>query len=142
MKPVLIVEGKQYDVAQINYHNGNPTGVGVFDEHGNYKIYHDEKENLYIEAPLKIDVSECLKWQGRYDEVYETLDKVIVDNQTRMQLLANEIADHDNSFIPCPQKDERNKLKLETVGLIDAQEIVHGFMVDDVDLTGGGEEIE
>lgn len=137
MKPVLIVEGKQYDVAQINYHVGRITAVGVFDDNGNYKIYHDEKENLYIEAPLKINVSECLKWLGRYDEVYQTLDKAIVDNQTRMQFLANEIADHENSFIPCPQKDERDKLKLETVGLIDAQEIVHGFMEDDVDLSGG-----
>lgn len=139
MQPILIVEGKQLDVAQVNYHAGRPTSVGIFDEHGNYKIYHDTKENLYIEAPLKIDLSECLKWQGRYDELYQTLDKVIEEKSIELRELAIENIESQLPFTPNEIQQQYFYMQREQMGLIDAQEIVHEFMVDDVDLTGGEE---
>ena len=45
-------------------------------------------------------------------------------------------------FFSLSQKSTLRKYALiqrEQIGLIDAQEIVHGFMEDDVDLSGGEE---
>lgn len=138
MRPVLTVEGEQYEVDQIDWRHGKPIKVGVF-KNNEYIFYHDAKENENIDIAIKVNLDECLKWQGRYDEIYQTIDKVIEDNQKEIQGLATEIADSVLPFSFPEQVAEREKLKERTFGLMDAQDIIHEFMVEDVDLSGGEE---
>lgn len=140
MKPVLIVEGKQLEVSLISWHNGNPTSVGIFDENGNYQIYHDTTANEYIEAPLKIELSECLKWQGRYEDLHKEIQKEIDSKESQMTTLAIENMHNELPFTPNEARKKYFDLLNQQVGLMDAQEVIELFMDDDVDLSGGEED--
>ena len=142
MKPILIVEGKEIEVYALFYRGGKVHNVTVIDDSGVTVQYHDIKENTqyYTEKPLQLDFDTCLKWRGRYDEVYETIDKAINDKAIELQELAIENIETYQPFTPNEIQQKYFYLQREQMGLMDAQDIVHGFMEDDVDLSGGEEE--
>ena len=145
MKPVLIVEGKKLEVYALFYRDSKVHTAVAFDENGVEKKYHDVSENTqyYVEKPLQINFSRCLKWVGQHDDVFDSIGELIAQNQLEIQLLADEIANdvEEKPFAVNEKVQERKELKQRTFGLMDAQEIVQAFMQDDVDLSGG-EEIE
>ncbi|MEG0380438.1 MAG: hypothetical protein RR603_01920 [Kurthia sp.] len=140
MRPVLTVEGKQAEIFALYYRDNKIHSVTVIDDYGVTKNYHDIKENTqyYTEKPLQVDFEKALKWVGRYDEIYETIDKAITDKGLELLELAVENIETKQPFTPNEIQQKYFYMQREQVGLIDAQEIVHGFMVDDVDLSGGG----
>jgi len=137
MIPVLVVEGVAHKVEGIDYLDGKPKTVTV-EQEGRKVFYHDKSMSA---NPNALDLEDAICWQGRYDPVYETLDKLIEDNQSEMKVLALEHIRNDKPFAPSELKKKFDELELKTVGLSMAQDIVHEFMVEDVDLSGG-EEIE
>lgn len=145
MKPVLIVEGKQQEIYAMYYRDSKVHSITVTEQGGVLKTYHDTSENTqyYKEKPLQIDFSKCLKWVGQHDDIFDSISELIAQNQMEIQLLADEIA-NDLEEKPCiinEKVQQRKVLKQRTYGLMDAQEIVQAFMLDDVDLSGG-EEVE
>lgn len=145
MKPVLIVDGEQKDVYGIYYRGGKVESITVIDKSGVPRIYHDTSEDMqyYREKPLQLDFSECLKWVGQYNDIFDSIGEVIAQNQLEIQLLADEIANdvEEKPFAVNEKVQNRKYLKHRTYGLMDAHDIVQAFMVDDVDLSGG-EEVE
>ncbi|MER2048177.1 MAG: hypothetical protein ABTA23_08065 [Solibacillus sp.] len=143
MKPVLTVEGKEVEVYALYYRDSKIQSVTVVDENGTSKVYHDINEDTqyYVEKPLQIDFKKNLKWVGRYDELYQTLDKAINDKATELQDLAIEHIETQQPFVPSDLQQKYLLKQREQMGLMDAQDIVHEFMQDDADLTGG-EEVE
>ena len=143
MKPVLIVEGKQKEIYAMHYRKGRLENITVVEDGGVHKMYHDilEDTQYYTEKPLQIDFSECLKWVGQYDEIFDSVGQLIAHNQREIQLLADEIA-NDLEEKPCiinEKVQQRKVLKQRTYGLMDARDIIQVFMQDDVDLSGGDE---
>ena len=145
MKPVLIVDGVQKEAYGIYYRGGKVESITVIDKSGVPRIYHDTSENTqyYTEKPLQIDFNKCLKWVGQYDEVFDSIGKLVEQNQKEIQDYATEIADEmeNKPFVINEKVKLREELKQRTYGLMDAQDIIQIFMQDDVDLSGG-EEIE
>lgn len=144
MKPVLIVEDNEIDVYALYYRENKVHSVAVVNDYGVITNYHDIKENTqyYTEKPLRLDFDECLKWRGRFEPIYETIDKVLEDKGQELQDLAIEFIESSivQPFATEGLKQKYTLLQREQMGLIDAQEIVHGFMEDDVDLSGGEED--
>ena len=143
MKPVLTVEGKQLDVYALFYREGRVHSVTTIDKGGVTTIYHDTKEDMkyYVEKPLQVDFEKCLEFEGRYDPVFNAIDSLIGSQQKEIQGLATIIADSETPFSDIELVKKRNELKQRTFGLMDAQDIVSEYMVEDVDLSGG-EEVE
>ncbi|BAK15815.1 ribosomal protein S3 [Solibacillus silvestris StLB046] len=145
MKPVLIVEGKQQEIYAMYYRDSKVHSITVTEQGGVLKTYHDTAENTqyYKEKPLQINFSECLKWIGQHDVIFDSIGEVIAQNQLEIQLLADEIANdvEEKPFAVNEKVQDRKALKQRTYGLMDAREIVQAFMQEDVDLSGG-EEIE
>lgn len=145
MKPVLIVEGKQQEIYAMFYRKGKLENITVVEDGGVQKTYYDTSEDTqyYREKPLQIDFSECLKWVGQYDEIFDSVGQLITHNQSEIQNYASEIADELNEkpFAVNAKVKLREELKQRTYGLLDAQDIIQVFMHDDVDLSGG-EEVE
>lgn len=143
MKPVLIVDGEQKEVYGIYYRGGKVESITVIDKSGVPRIYHDTSEDMqyYREKPLQLDFSECLKWVGQYDEIFESVGQLIAQNQSEIQNYASEIADdlEEKPFVVNEKVKKREELKQRTYGLMDAQDIIQVFMHDDVDLSGGKE---
>ena len=139
MKPVLIVEGKQYEVRVINYFKGEVESVMVSNGKTLVTYYDEQQAQSYVENPLKLNMDECLKWVGRYEPIYQTIDKVLVDKGQELQELAIEFTESSiaQPFATEGLKEKYKLLQREQMGIIDAQEIVYGFMEDDVDLSGG-----
>lgn len=141
MKPVLIVEGKEIEVYAVFYRDNKVHNIGIIDEHGVSRTYVDINENTqyYTEKPLRIDFNKCLKWEGRYDPIYETIDKMLEDKSHELQKLALEYIETKQPFTPSDLQQEYFLKQREQMGLMDAQEIVYEFMEDDVELNGGEE---
>lgn len=140
MKPILIVEGKKFKVISINFDNGFPNHVYVTDDNGKSQSFVDIKEDVtyYAEKPNQINLSECLVWQGRYDDVDSKLQSNIEELEKEIQCLANEIADEIEitPFTVNEKGKKREALKQRLYGLLDAQDLLSEFIQDDVDLSG------
>lgn len=143
MKPVLIVEGKQQEIYAMYYRDSKVHNITVTENGGVLKTYHDTAENTqyYKEKPLQIDFKKCLKWGGRYDPIYETIEKMLEDKSSELQELAIEYIETKQPFSPSDLQQEYLLKQREQMGLMDAQDIVSEFMENDVDLSGG-EEVE
>jgi len=143
MKPVLIVEGKQQEIYAMYYRDSKVHSITVTEKGGVLKTYHDTAENTqyYKEKPLQINFSECLKWVGQYDEIFDSVGQLITQNKSEIQNYATEIADEveERPFAINEKVKLREELKQRTYGLMDAQDIIQVFMQDDVDLSGGEE---
>lgn len=141
MKPVLIVEGKQQEIYAMYYRDNKVQSIEVKEDGGVFKTYHDISEDTqyYREKPLQVDFSECLKWIGQYDEIFDSVGQLITHNQSEIQNYASEIADEleEKPFVINAKVKLREELKQRTYGLMDAQDIIQVFMQDDVDLSGG-----
>lgn len=142
MKPVLIVNGEQKEVFGIYYRGGKVESITVIDKSGVPRIYHDTSENVqyYTEKPLQIDFKKCLKWVGRYDPIYDSIDKLLVEKGDELQDLAIEYIETKQPFSPSDLQQQYLLKQREQMGLMDAQELVTEYMYDDVDLSGGEEE--
>ncbi len=143
MKPVLIVEGKQQEIYAMYYRDSKVHSITVTEQGGVLKTYHDTSENTqyYKEKPLQIDFNECLKWQGRYDDLHKEIQKELDVKESQMMSLAIENMHNELPFTPNEARKKYFDLLNQQVGLMDAQEVIELFMDDDVDLSGG-EEIE
>ena len=143
MKPVLIVEGKPKEIYAMHYRKGRLENITVVEDGGVHKMYNDiaEDTQYYREKPLQINFSECLKWVGQYDEIFDSVGQLIAQNQSEIQNYASEIADdlEEKPFVVNEKVKEREEMKQRTYGLMDARDIIYMFMHDDVDLSGGEE---
>ncbi len=137
MYPVLVVEGVAHKVEGIDYLDGKPKRVIV--EQNGRKMFYDDKS--MSANPNALDLKDAIRYVGRYKQIYETLNKLIEDNQREMKVLAFEHIRNDKPFTPSEIKKKFDELELKTVGLSTAQDIVHEFMVEDVDLSGGEEDV-
>ena len=135
MIPVLIVEGVAHKIEGIDYLDGKPMTV-VVEQNGRKVFYYDKSMSA---NPNALDLEDAICWRGRYTPIYETLDKLIDDNKREMKVLAFEHIRNDAPFTPSETKKKFDVLELKTVGLEMAQDVVHEFMVEDVDLSGGEE---
>lgn len=143
MKPVLIVEGKQQEIYAMYYRDSKVHSITVTEQGGVLKTYHDTSENTqyYKEKPLQIDFNECLKWQGRYDDVHKEIQKELEAKESQMTRIAIENMHNELPFTPNEARKQYFDLLNQQIGLMDAQEVIELFMEDDVELSGG-EEIE
>lgn len=143
MKPVLVVDGEVKEIYAMHYRKGRLETITVVEEGGVHKMYNDiaEDTQYYREKPLQINFSECLKWVGQYDEIFDSVGRLITQNQSEIQNYASEIADEleVKPFVINEKVKLREELKQRTYGLMDAQDIIQIFMQDDVDLSGGEE---
>lgn len=140
MRPVLIVEGVVHKVRILHYnHEGEIEAVAYTDD-GKYVHVVDISNRTDLTNSRVMDLSKVLIWNDRYQPIYEALDNVISDECNKLKELAIKHVESDNPFDMDYQK-EYKQLQQKVFGLIDAQELVTEFMVDDVDLSGG-EEIE
>lgn len=144
MKPVLIVEGKQWEVIGVHLYDNKPYKVEVkLDTPMESLTYYDLSwKTTYVEDPLRIDLSKHLFDLDELKivkEIYNALDKVIADLSSELKRTSIE---HTEACLKYPYSSESILRKYaliqrEQIGLIGAQDIVHGFMEDDVDLSGG-----
>lgn len=141
MKPVLTVEGKEIEIHALYYRDNKVHSVTVIDDSGVRKQYHDINEDTqyYTEKPLQLDFSKALKWHGRYNPIYDALDKMLEDKTTELQDLAIENIESQQPFTPNEIQKKYFYVQREQMGLMDAQEMVFEMMEDDVDLSGGEE---
>ena len=138
MYPVLIVEGVAHKVRTVEFNDeGKVEGVSYF-EGDKYKHVDDVKNPLNLTSSEVMDLSQALIWTNRYQPIYETLEKVIADECEELKELAIKHVESDKPFELDYQK-EYKQLQQKVFGLIDAQELVNEFMVEDVDLSGGEE---
>lgn len=138
MRPVLIVEGVAHKVRTVEFNNeGKVEGVSYFED-GQYKHVVDVQNQINLTGSTVMDLSKALIWNDRYQPIYEALDNVISDECNELNELAIKHVESDNPFDMDYQK-EYKQLQQKVLGLIDAQELVTEFMVEDVDLSGGEE---
>ena len=135
MRPVLIVEGVAHKVRSVEFNNeGIPEGVSYF-KNGEYKHVVDVQNQINLTGSAVMELSKALIWNDRYQPIYEALDNAISDECEELKNLATMYTESDiNSY-----KEKYKKLQQKVFGLIDAQELVTEFMVEDVDLSGGEE---
>ena len=132
MRPVLIVEGVAHKVRSIEFNNeGVPEGVSYF-ENGKYKHAVDVQNKFNLTGSVVMDLSKALIWNDRYQPIYEALDKVIKDECDELKELAINHIESDNPF-ELDYRKEYKQLQQKVFGLIDAQELVTEFMLEDVD---------
>ena len=141
MKPVLVVEGEQKEIYAMYYRDSKVHSITVTEQGGVLKTYHDTSENTqyYNEKPLQIDFNECLKWQGRYDDLHKEIQKEIDSKESQMTRIAIENMHNELPFTPNEARKKYFDLLNQQVDLMDAQEVIELFMEDDVDLSGGEE---
>lgn len=151
MKPILTVEGKEFEVYAVYYRDSKVHSVTIMDENNVARQYHDINENTqyYIEKPLQIDFSEALKWKGQYKPVIELINKRIEAHEELLaeyetELMQEYRANLKARFASDKMRDlaEKHAIMSNVVdGLHEALGIavqdVH--MVEDVDLSGGEE---
>ena len=138
MYPVLIVEGVAHKVRTVEFNNeGKVEDVSYFED-GQYKHVVDVQNQINLTGSTVMDLSKALIWNDRYHPIYEALDNVISDECNELKELAIKHVESDNPFDMDYQK-EYKQLQQKVFGLIDAQELVTEFMVEDVDLSGGEE---
>ena len=133
MYPIIIIDGVAHKVSKVEYDdNGKIEGVSYFDN-GKYKHVVDIQNPINLTGSAVMDLSKVLIWNDRYQPIYETLENVI-DNECRhLHELAIMYTESDNQY----HKEKYKQLQQKVFGLIDAQELVNEFMVEDVDLSGG-----
>lgn len=138
MRPVLIVEGVAHKVRTVEFNNeGKVEDVSYFED-GQYKHVVDVQNQINLTGSTVMDLSKALIWNDRYQPIYEALDNVISNECNELKELAIKHVESDNPFDMDYQK-EYKQLQQKVLGLIDAQELVTEFMVDDIDLSGGEE---
>ena len=138
MRPVLIVEGATHKVRTVEFNNeGKVEGVSYLED-GQYKHVVDVQNQINLTSSTVIDLSKALIWNDRYQPIYEALDEVIKDECYELNKLAVNHIESDNPF-ELDYRKEYKQLQQKVFGLIDAQELVTEFMVEDVDLSGGEE---
>ncbi|BDH62146.1 hypothetical protein MTP04_22760 [Lysinibacillus sp. PLM2] len=135
MKPVLVVEGKQYEVVSINYYGNLYEHVMVRDENDNLIVFYDEVTNMYKEQPLKINISKSLVWANRYEPIIERIQKRIdgeEENQTdrAIQYIENKGLEVFNNM-NLQQEYERKSHFID--GLIEALEEIDKVISGDED---------
>lgn len=142
MKPVLTVEGKQYNNIDLQYRNGKLTCITAWDEDNKILPYYNAniENHSYVEKSLLLDFDKALKWEGRYNPIYDALDKMLEDKTTELQDLAIENIESQQPFTPNEIQKKYFYVQREQMGLMDAQEMVFEMMEEDVDLSGGEEE--
>ncbi|MGA4519626.1 hypothetical protein ACPA0F_20420 [Solibacillus silvestris] len=144
MKPVLVVNGEQKEIYAMHYRCGKIQSITVREVYDVLKTYHDITENTqyYTEKPLQIDFKKCLKWVGRYDPIYDSIDKLLVEKGDELQDLAIEYIETKQPFSPSDLQQQYLLKQREQMGLMDAQDIISEFMEDDVDLSGGEDDVQ
>lgn len=90
MKPVLIVDGKELNVTNIYYSNGQVTTVQAEVEPNVYETY-CHKDYLFLDnADKVIDFDQALKFKGVYDVLQEYLDSTIEMEEKELDIIAHE----------------------------------------------------
>lgn len=136
MYPVLVVEGVAHKVRTVEFNDeGKAESVSYFED-GKYKHVIDVQKQFNLTGSEVMDLSQVLVWTNRYQPIYETLEKVIDDECDELNRLAIKHVESDKPFEMDYQK-EYKQLQQKVFGLMDAQELVTEFMVEDVDLSGG-----
>lgn len=136
MYPVLVVEGVAHKIRKVEFDaKGKVEGIGYFDS-GRYKHIIDVQNPINLTGSEVMDLSKALIWNDRYQPIYEMLEKVIADECDELRDLAIRHTENDQPSNVDYQK-EYKQLQQKVFGLIDAQELVTEFMVDDIDLSGG-----
>lgn len=79
MKPVLIVDGKELDVMEINYSNGQVVTAVVEVEQNVYETYSCRSYLFVSDVDKTIDFEESLKFKNRYDDLIAHLDEMLKD---------------------------------------------------------------
>ena len=135
MHPVLVIEGVAHKVKTVEFSSeGTVEGVSYFNE-GKYRYVYDVKARLGLTGSEVMDLSHALIWPDRYQPIYEALENVIADECEELRELSIKHIESENPFDTNFQK-EYKQLQQKVFGLIDAQELVTGFMEEDVDLSG------
>lgn len=136
MYPVLVVKGVAHKVRTVEFNDeGKVEGVSYF-EGDKYKHVIDVQNPLNLTGSEVMDLPKVLIWNNRYQPIYETLEKVIADECDELRDLAIKHTENDQPS-NVDYKKEYKQLQQKVFGLIDAQELVTEFMVDDIDLSGG-----
>ena len=138
MHPVLVIEGVAHKVKTVEFSSeGTVEGVSYFNE-GKYRYVYDVKARLGLTGSEVMDLSHALIWPDRYQPIYEALENIIADECEELRELAIKHIE-SNKPIEMEYQKEYKQLQQKVFGLIDAQELVTGFMEEDVDLSGGDE---
>lgn len=138
MYPVLVVEGVAHKVKTVEFNDEGKVAAVSYFEGDKYKHVDDVHNPLNLTGSEVMDLSKALIWNDRYQPIYETLEKVIDDECDELNRLAIKHVESDKPFEMDYQK-EYKQLQQKVFGLMDAQELVTQFMVEDIDLSGGDE---
>lgn len=140
MYPVLVVEGVAHKVKTVEFNDEGKVAAVSYFEGDKYKHVDDVHNPLNLTGSEVMDLSKALIWTNRYQPIYDALEEIVANECDELKELAIKHVESDKPFELDYQK-EYKQLQQKVFGLIDAQELVTEFMVEDVDLSGG-EDIE
>ena len=139
LKPVLTVEGKEYEVLNLTFYNGEVTQATIYDDGENCIIYYDEDCSYsYVEKQLKLDFSKALRFVAIEQKIASEQEKLIahledVQNEENNKLLeiaidAMEGEAEEPFALNLANKQQEYKLMQQRVfGIIDTIEEVKAY---------------
>ena len=127
MIPVLVVGGRKLKVVSLNYRDNKVVEAMTMDENKHFVTYYDESQGMYVEDALRVNMKDCLIWEGRHDDVIQVIEKAIDEMDELLTEIAHEYIQEN---IPFGEISETRKqyfqLQHQIDGLHEALSLIRG----------------
>lgn len=91
--PVLLLDGKEINIASIGYQNGEKSKVSYFDEEGNYHTLFDKKFQMDGYESVEDLESKVIFKDDSKNKIVQAIEDSLSDEEKRLRLYEEELAD-------------------------------------------------